>query len=824
MAQRMFGVETEYAFSVVAPRGPAPDREIFLGQLLDRAREKLPNLSGMYSGGIFLSNGSRLYRDCGHPELATPEVVNPWDVCRYVQAGEKILADLAVDVSASAHGSTQVLLSRCNVCYGGTHATWGHHESHSHRANPSDLAPHLIPHLVSRLIYAGAGGFSNLSPGLVFTLAPRVFHLTSDVSDESTRNRGIYHTRDEPLSLGGYHRLHILCGESLCSEAALWLKLGATSLVLALTEAGLRPGQAIQLQSPLEAMRAFASDPECKVSVLAARGKRWTAIAIQRHYLEQAQQHLSAPFMPRWAPDVCQFWERMLTQLEQGPSAVETTLDWSIKLSLYKRRCQSHGFSWESLTHWTQALTSLHDAMRSRTQESVGPITQDVLLPGSPVSDEVDRLRPWLRDRGLDWNDLSRFLRLRQELFEIDVRYGQLGDQGIFAALDRANVLDHRVPGVAPVQPAILDPPAEGRARLRGQCVRRFYTAPQRYRCDWMGVWDLGENRQLDLSDPFAEQENWQNMAREEPSRPVDLRGMLDQALLLYDRGDYERAHEVLGALGCLQSRFGTAERHDFLRYSAWVQARRGMLDGTNLLDQVYRDRPMVLIGVTDYLCVCRYQGLSPPPVTQTWIDRGHEILALEPRREPGTAATFFGHVGYTLLRWGDVERGRLALLQAHRADRFQRAHAHTQVRILAELAEAHRRVDDLGEAGRFLDEAEAMHATHDYRGDLADFTWTYRAKLASDRVQADALLERAKAAQFRLGNRMGVIRSMLLQARLAGASSQAMSSREWIEQTVPHLPALARCSRLAKILQQWETWTSGDLQPDEQGDIFWGV
>jgi len=54
--------------------------------------------------------------------------------------------------------------------------------------------------------------------GLRFTLSPRVRFLEREVSNNSTRDRGIFHTKDETLAADGYHRLHIICGESLCSE------------------------------------------------------------------------------------------------------------------------------------------------------------------------------------------------------------------------------------------------------------------------------------------------------------------------------------------------------------------------------------------------------------------------------------------------------------------------------------------------------------------------------------------------------------------------------------------------------------------------------
>ncbi len=101
--------------------------------------------------------------------------------------------------------------------------------------------------------------------------------------------RGIFHTKDESLSSEGYHRLHVLCGESLCSHLGAWLKVGTTALVVAMIDAGLRPGDGVRLKSPLSAMQTFASDPQCKATVLSARGKRLTAHMIQRHYLEQAE-------------------------------------------------------------------------------------------------------------------------------------------------------------------------------------------------------------------------------------------------------------------------------------------------------------------------------------------------------------------------------------------------------------------------------------------------------------------------------------------------------------------------------------------------------
>ena len=114
--------------------------------------------------------------------------------------------------------------------------------------------------LVSRIVFTGAGGFDNRAPGLQFLLSPRVPHLVRVVSNESMHTRGIFHTKDEPLCGGGYRRLHVLCGEALCSEASTWLRVATTALVVCLAEAGVDVSRSVQLTAPLGALRAFAAD------------------------------------------------------------------------------------------------------------------------------------------------------------------------------------------------------------------------------------------------------------------------------------------------------------------------------------------------------------------------------------------------------------------------------------------------------------------------------------------------------------------------------------------------------------------------------------
>jgi hypothetical protein len=519
VAERLMGIETEYAITSMAPPPNGMSHEAIVNKLMEMARTRLLHLPDLGSG-VYLENGSRLYIDYGnHPEVGTPECANPWDVVRYTLAGERMLAELTSEIERDQPG-VRVMVFKSNVDYAGSFATWGCHESYMHRADPFSLSDDIVPHLVTRIIYTGAGGFNSLLTGLEFTLSPRVPHLMNVVSNNSTSDRGIFHTKDESLSKPGFHRLHVICGESLCSEKAMWLKAGTTALVVAMAEAGLHPGRGTALASPLQAMQTIASDPSCKASFETIDGKFLSAIEIQYHYLTLAERHLSISQMPPWAEAVCREWRATLNLLLDAPDSVATALDWAIKRALYSSYTSGKGIEWDSLHHWTPVLTDLrlyHDV----SDDYAAPFTADYILDRrGPMRNRVEALTPVVCEGGLSWDSLEAVLALRKELLEIDVRFGELGGRGIFANLDGAGVLRHSKTGVDGIEYAMNHPPVIGRARVRGEVVRRL-AAYGYYRCDWQGVADFRNKLLLDLSDPFETEERWVDMTEAEESGTI---------------------------------------------------------------------------------------------------------------------------------------------------------------------------------------------------------------------------------------------------------------------------------------------------------------
>ena len=569
MGELLFGVETEYAIAGVTRRG-AMEREETLQRMMEFARKELVHLPDLHgSGGMYLGNGARFYLDCGmHPEMCTPECANPWDAVRSVEAGHRIVAGLAARVEAEGKPGTEVRCFRCNVDYSGSKSTWGCHESYMHRRPQEDLQAQIVPHLVTRQIYTGAGGFNPLARGLEFTLSPRMAYFRLLVTESSTSGRGIWHEKSESLS-ADYDRLHVLCGESLCSETATFLKIGVTALIVAMADAGLTPGSAVQLADPLQALHTVAGDVSCAAALKMADGRSLTAIAIQRSYLEAAEAHLEDEFMPLWAGEVCQRWRAVLDQLEGGAGGVEQVLDWGIKRALYANHAKSLGVRWDELPVLNEVLDRVATAV-GNAKEGEKPITvEQAIGPIGVTLPEVAALEPLLKSRGLGWKDVRTLLKSRQTFFEIDMRFGQLGPRGIFASLDSAGVLNHHVDGVDNIELAMTEPPARGRARVRGQAIRRL-AGHKNARCDWQYIVDSGEDRVLDLTDPFIEEEQWRPLSEfdvfdrrvphrflndfafelgSDDGRGPSLYARRVEAFECYQRGDYSGAEERLRLL-----------------------------------------------------------------------------------------------------------------------------------------------------------------------------------------------------------------------------------------------------------------------------------
>ena len=439
MERRIFGLENEYGVTCTlrGQRRLSPDE---VARYLFRRV-----VSWGRSSNVFLQNGARLYLDVGsHPEYATPECDSIYDVIVHDKAGEQILEELVESAEQrlaeeSIRGT--IYLFKNNTDSAGN--SYGCHENYLTRRDDDvgTYAEVLIPFLVSRQIYTGAGKVLLTARGASYSIAQRAEHIWEGVSSATTRSRPIINTRDEPhADAEQYRRLHVIVGDSNMSEYTGFLKVGATACMLRMME---DPGVVLRdltLENPIRAIREISHDLTCRRTVRLANGREVSALDIQREYLDRALRYADSQGFPPMEQKALEMWEHCVTALESDPMKLDTEVDWVIKLSLI------------------EAFRERHD-----------------LGLGDPRVQALD----------LQYHDVTRSRS----------PFHRLQDRGLVA----------RVCDDSAIERAVDVPPQTTRARLRGEFIRRAKDRRRDYTVDWvhLKVNDQAQSTVL-CKDPFA--------------------------------------------------------------------------------------------------------------------------------------------------------------------------------------------------------------------------------------------------------------------------------------------------------------------------------
>jgi proteasome accessory factor PafA2 len=295
---------------------------------------------------VILTNGARLYVDHAHPEYSTPEVTNPRDVVLWDKAGEQVMAE-AARRAARVPGTAPIQLYKNNT--DGKGASYGAHENYlmDRRTPFIDIIRGLIPFFVTRQVVAGSGrvGIGTESRTQGFQLSQRADFFEVEVGLETTLKRPIINTRDEPhADADKYRRLHVIIGDANLAELSTYLKVGTTSLVLAMIEARALPND-LTLEEPVGELQAISHDPSLTHLVRLRDGRRMTAIEVQRSYLEHAEKFVDGEGDEQ-TTDVLRQWGEVLDDLSDDPMRCADRLDWPAKLRLLEGFRSRDGLSW----------------------------------------------------------------------------------------------------------------------------------------------------------------------------------------------------------------------------------------------------------------------------------------------------------------------------------------------------------------------------------------------------------------------------------------------------------------------------------------------
>ena len=342
MDKRIYGLENEYGVTCTlrGQRRLSPDE---VARYLFRRV-----VSWGRSSNVFLENGARLYLDVGsHPEYATPECDDIAELVAHDKAGEWILSSLVEGAEARLREEGirgDIYLFKNNTDSAGN--SYGCHENYltSRRDDFAHYTEVLIPFLVSRQAYAGAGKVLQTARGAVFCLSQRAEHIWEGVSSATTRSRPIINTRDEPhADAEKFRRLHVIVGDSNMSEYATFLKVGATSIVLRMLEDPSTVLRDLTLENPIRAIREISHDITCRRPVRLANGREMSALDIQGEYLQRALRFRDRQGLSPQEDRALDMWEHCLKGLESDPLSLHRECDWVAKYRLIEGYRERHG-------------------------------------------------------------------------------------------------------------------------------------------------------------------------------------------------------------------------------------------------------------------------------------------------------------------------------------------------------------------------------------------------------------------------------------------------------------------------------------------------
>lgn len=439
MERRIFGLETEYGVTCTlrGQRRLSPDE---VARYLFRKV-----VSWGRSSNVFLVNGARLYLDVGsHPEYATPECDSIHEVVVHDRAGERILEELQhhAEERLDEEGIRgTVYLFKNNTDSAGN--SYGCHENYltGRDDNMVRLSEVLIPFLVSRQIYAGAGKVIQTARGPAYSISQRAEHIWEGVSSATTRSRPIINTRDEPhADAEKYRRLHVIVGDSNMSEYTTFLKVGAAACMLRMLEDPAVVLRDMTLDNPIRAIREISHDVTCRQTVPLANGREVSALDIQREYLDRALRYAETKGFPEWEQKALNMWEHCISTIEQDPMKLNREVDWVIKYHLIER------------------YRARHDLALGHAQVQL-----------------VD----------LQYHDISQ-------------------GRGLFSKLSQRGLVE-RICDDDEISVAMNTPPQTTRARLRGEFIKRAKEQRRDYTVDWVHLkLNDQAQRTVLCKDPFA--------------------------------------------------------------------------------------------------------------------------------------------------------------------------------------------------------------------------------------------------------------------------------------------------------------------------------
>lgn len=295
---------------------------------------------------VVLPNGGRFYVDHAHPEYSSPETADPKMAVLYDRAGDELGRRA---MQACKQRGLDLVLYKNNT--DGKGASYGAHENYQvpRDIDFDDIARVLIPFFITRPIFCGAGrvGIGQRSENAGFQISQRADFVENDIGLETTFNRPIINTRDEPHAPHEkYRRLHVINGDANQFDVSTYLRIGTTALVLRALEGDLDlswEGLALD-QNPIKTTWDVSHDLTLRAKIDLKSGRSMTAIELQRMYIDLVRERVD---LSEADEELVATWERVLDGLESDLSSVATEVEWVAKYLLFERQRERLQTTWD---------------------------------------------------------------------------------------------------------------------------------------------------------------------------------------------------------------------------------------------------------------------------------------------------------------------------------------------------------------------------------------------------------------------------------------------------------------------------------------------
>ncbi len=300
--------------------------------------------SDLHYVGEFVINGSRIYKDMSFFfECSTAEERKPHRVVIREKANEWI-ADWARKAAEKERGFKLDVTKNNTDAYG---HIFGCHENYLINRDItvngfSTLLKKYVPHLLSRIVYTGAGDVWKD----VYVMSPRAMVTEAMVSASTTSQRAFINTRDEShTEYTKYYRLHGILPDALMNEVAGFLKYFTTSAILTEIERGNFEDAPILLDpiSNFQNLSKHASDKPLDSSEWVVQldgGRKMNVIDLQKYYLHKISEKT---IEDEWDEKGMKLWQDTLDRLENNSfDSLEKRIDWLMKKRCIREQIDAH--------------------------------------------------------------------------------------------------------------------------------------------------------------------------------------------------------------------------------------------------------------------------------------------------------------------------------------------------------------------------------------------------------------------------------------------------------------------------------------------------